>query len=115
MELVAHARLTARNEPWYRRPSTLILLGAFAFSASLVAWLGGYGTAAIISLALGAALLGTGVVLMLRSYRAARAEMVAMIDANLAARDASAGSGESPEDARKRAEVIALRDRLAGR
>jgi hypothetical protein len=50
--------------------------------------------------------------LVVRLHRAARAQMVGMIDAHLEAR-AAQGRPDTEDDARKRAEILAVRQRLS--
>ena len=99
-------------ERWYRRPSTWLLVAVAGLGLGFVALRTGFPVAgtAIVAVAAGCAI--GAVMLIVRRHRAARAEIVAMIDANLAARDADPHH-ETEEDARQRAAVMAFRDRLS--
>jgi hypothetical protein len=75
--------------------------------------------AAVSSRTAGLALLGVAglcvllsVMLIVHSRRTARAEMVGMIDAHLEARAADQRA-DTEDDARKRAQVLAMRERLS--
>jgi hypothetical protein len=102
------AQLRVPYEPWHRRPRTWMLAAITILPVALVA-----------SRSAGAVLLGVAglcalvsAVLTVRSLRAARAEMVGMIDAHLEAR-AAQQRPDSEEDARARAELQAIRQRLS--
>lgn len=106
--IVLAAQLRVPRERWYRRTRTW-MLAAIAIVA----------VAAVSSRTTGLMLLGVaglcvlvGVMLAVRSRRTARTEMVGMIDAYLAAR-AMDQRPDTEDDARKRVELLAVRQRLS--
>jgi hypothetical protein len=102
-------QLTRLPRPWYQRPDVW-LMGAVAGAViAVIDLVLGGGMAAWVFA--GAAACGViGALIMRRELRAARVQIIAMIDANIAERDADPKG--SPEDqVRVRAELMELRRR----
>ena len=108
--IVFTARL--RPERWYRRPSVWLAVALAAVCVAVVASRAGSPVAGMSLGAVAAASAIGAVVIVVRRHRAARAEIVAMIDENLALRDADPRH-QTERDAAARAAILAMRDRLS--
>ena len=111
MEVVPNAVFRARATPLHRRPSTWLAVAVIALFAALYAVRVTTASLAMVLLGVAAVCVVTGVLLFMRARRAALSEMVSMIDAHLAAREAQ--PRHSPEEeARQRAEILQHRERV---
>ena len=106
--VVLRARLRVPPKRWYRRPRTWMLLAIAILAVAVVS----SRPTGLVLLGLAGLFALVSVLLTVRSRRAARAEMVGMNDAHLEAR-AAAQRPDTEEDARMRAKVLAMRQRLS--
>jgi membrane protein implicated in regulation of membrane protease activity len=95
--------------PWHQRPDLWLIAAVVGAVIAVIDLVLAVGTARwVLAAALACGVIGA--LLMRRELRAGRAQMIAMIDASIAARDADP-RGSPEEQARIRAELMELRRR----
>ena len=112
MDVIGQVTVRRRPERWYRRPISWMAVAGIALGLALFSLLGGRPTVAVVFLGVAGLCAAGSALSFIQHLRVARAEMVAIIDANLAER-AAHPRRETEEDAAKRAALIAYRQRLS--
>jgi len=112
MRFTGHGTLSASRSPWHLRPRTWMAAALIVLGFAFVSFVLGERTTGTVLVALAGPLFLVCFLLVGRELRAARAEAVAMIDANLAARAAHTWPDPAAEAA-QRAEILAVRERFA--
>ena len=111
MHQVSMATVRRPTEGWHLRSSTWLAVAAVSVGAAFLASRVGSASGVALGIGLAAVCALTAAVLTILRVRAARAEMVAMIDAHLAARDLHP-LDDTEEEARQRISLSAARERI---